>query len=142
MTATVNTLESLSAAEQLRDKLQLALGKSWLWKAAPEPPANVTRKRYAVVWRTGLGPSPRGSRLVTRLQINVYASKTAGEALERELDDSLDKVLLALQRIQDVKVGECERVTFAETFPGWEIKLEIEHNNYYAAAVRQEAGTA
>ncbi|AYN55948.1 tail terminator [Arthrobacter phage Noely] len=132
--------ESLSAAEQLRDKLAADTGSGWLWKAAPVPPENVTRKRYACIWRTGLGKGPRDGRLVTKLQVNIYASRTAGEALERELDDSLDQVLLALQRVRDVRLGDCTRVTFADTFPGWEILLEIEHNNYYAAAVRQEAG--
>lgn len=138
---TTTTPDALSAAEQLRDQLALSMGKSWIWKAAPEPPSNVTRKRYGVIWRTGLGKTEKGNRLVTRLQVNVYAMKTSGEAVERELDDSLDAVMLALQQVQEVRFQEANRVTFAETFPGWEILLEIEHNNYYAAAVRQNAGT-
>ncbi|AYN57557.1 tail terminator [Arthrobacter phage Corgi] len=141
MSDTESGLEALSAAEQLRDKFQAAL-TNWTWKAAPEPPGNVTRKRYGVIWRTGLGKGSRDGRLVTKMQINIYAARTAGEALERELDDALDDVLLELQRISDVRFQEATRVTFAETFPGWEVLLEIEHNNYYAAAVRQEAGTA
>jgi hypothetical protein len=137
------TPDALSAAEQLRDQLVASMDrKSWTWKAAPEPPANVTRKRYGVIWRTGIGKGSRGGRLVTKLQVNIYAAKSAGEALERELDDSLDQVMLAVQRITDVTFQEANRVTFAETFPGWEVLLEIEHNNYYAEAIRQEAGTA
>jgi hypothetical protein len=126
-----------SAAEQLRDRFQAAL-PGWTWKAAPEPPSNVTRKRYGVIWRTGLGPGPRGGRLVTKLQVNIYAARTSGEALERDLDDALDEVLLEVQRTPNIKFTGADRVTFQDTFPGWEITLENEHNNYYAAAARQE----
>ncbi|QCG78272.1 tail terminator [Arthrobacter phage Idaho] len=132
------TALSLSAAEQLRDKLQAALdAKKWKWVAAPEEPANVNRQRFGAVWRTRLAAASNG-RLDTELVINIYGAKAApGEATERELDDALDQVLLVLQAQPGIKFQEATRVVFKEVFAGWDVRFSVNHNNFYAEQVRK-----
>lgn len=134
----MTALPSLSAAEQLRDHLVAELGTKWTWTACPDTPANVTRgKRWGAVWRTHLEPS--GGRLATALTLQVYAAKAAvSEATEHELDDVLDAVMLALQKVPGLRFQKATRVVFAEAFAGWEIETTKEHNNYYAETVRRE----
>lgn len=137
----MTTPEPLSAAEQLAATLAASLpktgAKGWAWKAAPETPANVTRKRFGAVWRTSLEPAPNG-RLATHLNLDLYGAKALpGEATERELDDMLDAVLLVLQKVPNLKFAKADRATFAEVFAGWQVQVTINHNNYYAEEVRR-----
>jgi hypothetical protein len=133
----VTALEALSAAEQLAETLRTALLKTkWTWKAAPEVPANVTRKRFGAVWRTKIEPAAQG-RLDTHLTLDLYGAKAApGEATERELDDMLDAVLLVIQGVPGLRFLSADRATFAEAFAGYQVQVSINHNNYYAERIR------
>jgi hypothetical protein len=115
---------------------------SWDVRAYPYVPTNVTTKKPVVaVWRTDLSPGSNSTKLRHPVTVNLYGSKTAGDAVEEELDGLLDEVMLSLQRLDHFTWETAARTTWKDTISGWQITGYMEPNNTYASIVRAERET-
>ncbi|MDQ5821191.1 MAG: hypothetical protein M3540_07115 [Actinomycetota bacterium] len=97
-----------------------------------------TTKPVVSVWRTDLTPASNSLKLRHPVTVNLYGSKTAGEAVEEELDGLLDEVMLSLQRLDQFTWTDASRTTWTGNVSGWQITGHMEPNNTYASTVRAE----
>lgn len=115
---------------------------SWDVRAYPHVPTNVTTKKPVVaVWRTDLTPASNSTKLRHPVTVNLYGSKTAGEAVEEELDGLLDEVMLSLQRLDQFTWTDASRTTWTGNVSGWQITGYLEPLNTYSSIVRAERDT-
>jgi hypothetical protein len=127
----------VQVAQQLRKDLA-----AWDIRPYPYIPPNVTTKKPVVaVWRPDLNPGATSLVLRHNVTVNLYGSKTAGEAVEMELDGLLDQVLLSLQRMTNLTWEAASRTTWTGNVSGWQITGYMEPLNNYASTVRQESET-
>lgn len=102
-------------------------------------PSNVSSKKLVVaVFMTDMEPSANTLKVRQNLTVNVYGSKTTGEAMEDELDGVRDQVLLSLQRMDHWRWSQASRTTWKDSITGWQITGYMEPNNTYASTVRAE----
>jgi hypothetical protein len=102
-------------------------------------PANVKGAAVVSVWRTDLTPATTSLNLVHDLTVNVYGSKTAGEAVEEEMDGLLDLVMKSLQRLTSFTFRSASRTVWTGNVSGWQITGQMESPNIYSSAVRAES---
>lgn len=127
----------VQVAQQLRQDLP-----KWDTRPYPYIPSQVSaRKPVVAVWRTDLTPGSSSLNLRHNVTVNLYGSKTAGEAVELELDGLLDDLLLSLQRMTNLTWTEASRTTWAGNVAGWQVTGYMEPLNTYASTVRQESET-
>lgn len=115
--------------------------KSWDVRSYGYVPGNVTPKKpVASVWRTDLSPTTNSLNLRHSLVINLYGSKTAGEAVEEELDGLLDELMLSLQRLDSFTWETAARTVWGQ-LSGWQVTGYMEPLNPYSSIVRAERDT-
>lgn len=124
----------VQVAQQLRQDLP-----KWDVRSYPYFPPNVsTRKPVVAVWRPDILPGDNSTQLRHPVTVNLYGSKTEGEAVENELDGLLDLVLLSLQRMDRLEWESAARTTWGQ-LTGWQITGHMKTNNIYASTVRAES---
>lgn len=111
----------------------------WVVLPYASVPAQVAKSRpVCSVWRSDVAPTTPRTGLVHSVNVNVYAAAT-GERGEDELDDSLDAVMLSIERLGGLKFERATRQMFnKETLAGWSIELTATSENVYRAAVLKE----
>lgn len=113
----------------------VAAQPDWTVRAYPWKPKQVAPGQAAVaVWRSDL---ELASALAVRhtLTVNLYCSKTDGDAAEAEADDALDQLLLVIQATPGLEWSRAERHVFENVFSGWQITASGTSNNVYRQAV-------
>jgi hypothetical protein len=106
----------------------------WLYS-----PTSDLRKPAIAVYRTDVEPHPTNPNLLRHpVTIDAYGKKVIGEAVEDELDDLLDDIMLSLQRIDGVYDVKAKRSTFKDSFHGWTITLHVDSENIYKTVVLNE----
>lgn len=109
----------------------------------PREPAQLRgAKPFVDVFATDLAPVQEDTKLEHRLEIHVYASRTAGPDAEDELEDNRDAVLLALQRIPGLGWDRAERVIFMDGAAiGYKITATAISDNEYRKTILSEGTT-
>ena len=98
-------------------------------------PTTDIRKPAIAVYRTEVALGDKLSHAVT---IDAYGGKREGEAVEDELDDLLDDIMLSLQRLERVYDIKATRSVFKDAFHGWSITCAVSSENVYKTAVLNE----
>lgn len=98
-------------------------------------PTSDLRQPAIAVYRTEVAGGDQLSHSVT---IDAYGKKSMGEAVEDELDDVLDDIMLSLQRLDRVHDITAKRSVFKDSFQGWAITCTVSSGNVYKSAVLDE----
>jgi hypothetical protein len=102
-------------------------------------PTTDLRQCAIAVYRTEVGDHPtRAGDLQHTVSIDAYGKKTQGEAVEDELDDLLDDIMLSLQRLERVYDITAKRSVFKDAFQGWAITCTVSSGNVYKSTVLTE----
>lgn len=110
---------------------------AWVVQPNPWVPKQVTQGKPAVsVWRAEL--ERQGLVLVHRLTVNLYCSRTTDAAAEAEAEDTLDELLLSIQRVDAATWTKAERTVFDKVLGGWQITAELRSADPYKTVVIQE----
>jgi len=109
----------------------------------PQEPAQLRgAKPFVDVFATDIIPVEGDTQLEHRLEVHVYASRTAGPDAEDEVEDNRDAVLLALQRIPGLSWDRAERVMFmGGTAIGYKITATAVSENEYRKQILSEGTT-
>lgn len=111
----------------------------WVVLPYAHVPAQVAKSRpVCAVWRSDVDPAVSRQGLTHAVSVNVYASAT-GERGEDELDDSLDAVMLSIERLEGFKFERASRQMFSnDTLAGWHIELSQLSENVYRTHILKE----
>jgi hypothetical protein len=102
-------------------------------------PTTDLRQPTIAVYRTEVGDHPETpGNLQHSITIDAYGKRTQGEAVESELDDVLDDIMLSLQRLDRVYDIKATRSVFKDSFQGWAITCTVSSGNVYKSAVLTE----
>lgn len=135
----------MSAAGTVRSYLETPIkdahaAQGWRIHGYPHIPAQVrTGAPVVSLWRSDMSPGSNSLELSHDVTINLYGAKTAGDAVEDDLDGLLDALMVTLQRLNRYTWSKASRIAWNDgTLAGWQITGTVSSPNIYREAIIKE----